>query len=37
MPDSPQPAPLAAYYDSDEDAPVALPATMRRMRFHFDT
>lgn len=37
MPDSSQPAPLAAYYDSDEDAPVALPATMRRMRFHFDT
>ena len=36
-PATPQPAPLAAYDDSADDAPVALPATMRRMRFHFET
>lgn len=36
-PATPQSAPLAAYDDSADDAPVALPATMRRMRFHFET
>jgi hypothetical protein len=36
-PATPQPAPLAAYDDSADDVPVALPATMRRMRFHFET
>ena len=36
-PTTPQPAPLAAYDDSADDVPVALPATMRRMRFHFET